>query len=141
MQDAMRARDSVKLDTLRMLITAMTNQMKAAGRMLVDGMTDEDVVAIIRREMKKREEAGEAYLAAGRKELAEKEAEEYGILEAYTPPLMAEEEIRAVVIKEKENLGITDKKSAGILMGRVMKELQGKADGAKVKAIIDSLFS
>ena len=141
MEAAMRARDTVKLDTLRMLITAMTNHMKSAGKMLVDRMSDEDVIAIIRREMKKREEAGTAYLAGGRKELAQKEADEYDILVAYVPPLMSEQDVRTVVLKKKTDLGLTEKKDAGILMGRVMKELQGKADGAIVKSVVDSLFT
>ncbi|MBY0538976.1 GatB/YqeY domain-containing protein [Patescibacteria group bacterium] len=141
MENAMRARESVKVDTLRMLITAITNEMKRGGRMLIEGLPDEEVVAIIRREMKKREEAGAAYLQAGRSELANKEAQEYDILVAYTPPLMSEEEVRAVVEKKKADLGITEKKDAGILMGRVMKDLSGKADGTLVKSVVDSLFS
>lgn len=141
MENAMRARDAVRVDTLRMLITSITNEMKKGGRMLVEGLPDEDVVAIIRKEMKKREEAGAAYLQAGRTELATKEADEYNILVAYTPPLMSEEDIRAAVMKKKEDLGITEKKDAGILMGRVMKEIGGKADGVTVKKVVDSLFA
>ena len=141
MENAMRARESVKVDTLRMLITAITNEMKRGGRMLIEGLPDEEVVAIIRREMKKREEAGAAYLQAGRSELASKEAEEYSILVAYTPPLLSSEAIRAVVLKKKDDLGITEKKDAGVLIGRVMKDLSGKADGALVKSVVDSLFA
>lgn len=140
MENAMRARESVKVDTLRMLITAITNEMKRGGRMLIEGLPDEEVVAIIRREMKKREEAGAAYLQAGRTELANKEATEYDILVAYTPPLMSEEDIRVIVLKKKEDLGITEKKDAGVLIGRVMKDIAGKADGALVKSVVDSLF-
>jgi uncharacterized protein YqeY len=54
---------------------------------------------------------------------------------------MGEDELKAVILKKKEDLGFTDKKDAGILMGRVMKELAGKADGAMVKTIVDSLFA
>lgn len=141
MEAAMRARDSLKVDTLRMLITSMTNEMKKGGRMLIEGLPDEEVITIIRREMKKREEAGAAFLSAGRAEQAAKEADEYNILISYTPPLMSEEDVRKVVLQKKEDLGITDKSGAGILMGRVMKELSGKADGGMVKKVVDSLFA
>jgi uncharacterized protein YqeY len=141
MENAMRSRDQLRVDTLRMLITSITNEMKKGGRMLVEGLPDEEVITIIRREMKKREEAGAAFLQAGRSDQATKEADEYNILVAYTPPLMTEDEVRATVEKKKTDLGITEKKDAGILMGRVMKELSGKADGAVVKKVVDSLFA
>lgn len=141
MQTAMRDKDSVRLDTLRMLISALTVEIKRTGKMLVEGLPDNEVVAIIRKEMKKREEAGQAYLNAGRQEAAEKEAAEYKVLMAYVPPLMSEDAIREVALKKQQDLGITDPKQAGILMGRVMKELAGKADGPMVKKVIDSLFA
>jgi len=138
---AMKAKEQLKLDTLRMLITAMTNEMKAKGGALVDGMLDEDVVALIRREVKKRREASEAFTGGGRLQLAAKEDEERAVLETYLPALMSENDVRAAVLKKKEDLGITEKKDAGILMGRVMKDLQGKADGALVKKIVYALWT
>ncbi len=141
MQNAMKERDALKADTLRMLIAAMTHEMKRGSRMLVEGLPDDDVIALIRREVKKRKEASDAYTAGGRHEMALKEHAEAGILEEYLPALMSEDDVRAVVLRKKDDLGITDKSGAGILMGRVMKELQGKADGLVVKSIVDSLFA
>ena len=141
MENAMRARDPLKVDTLRMLISAITNEVKKGGRMLVEGLPDEEVITLIRREVKKRKEAFDAYVAAARAELAEKEQKESAILSAYLPALMSEEDVRKVAEQKKADLGITDKKEAGVLMGRVMKELSGKADGAVVKAVVDSLFA
>ncbi len=141
MENAMRARDPLKVDTLRMLISAITNEVKKGGRMLVEGLPDEEVITLIRREVKKRKEAFDAYQAAARAELAEKEQKESVILSAYLPALMSEEDVRKIAEQKKADLGITDKKEAGVLMGRVMKELAGKADGAVVKAVVDSLFA
>lgn len=141
MQNAMRAKSIPELDTLRMLIAALTNEQKAAGKDLVDGVPDETVIAIIRREVKKRKEAYDIYKSAGREELALKEDVEQTILKSYLPPEMSTDEILKIVLKKKEDLGITDKKDAGILMGRVMKELGGKVDGGTVKGVIESVFS
>ena len=90
MTTAMRERDQLKLDTLRMLIAVMTNEMKAKGGALVDGMMDDDVVVLIRREVKKRKEASAAFLGGGRPELAIKEDAERTLLEAYLPAQMSE---------------------------------------------------
>ena len=141
MEVSMKARDSLKTDTLRMLIAAMTNQMKAGNRMLVEGLPDDEVILLIRREVKKRKEAADAFKSAGRLDSAAKELMESGILSAYLPAQMSEEDVRVVALKKKEDLGITDKKDAGVLMGRIMKELAGKADGNTVKTVVDSLFS
>ncbi len=140
MENAMRNKNAVALDTLRMLITAITNELKSVGKMLVERMEDEQVLTIIRREVKKRKEAEEIYKGAKRNDLAEKEIAERAILEAYLPPQMSAEEIMKVVLKKKEDLGVTSKKDTGILVGRVMKELAGKADGVAVKAAVDSVL-
>lgn len=140
MQTAMKDRDQVRLNTLRGLLAGFTNELVANKKLPTDPATDEMVIAVIRREVKKRKEAADAFRAGGREDSANKETSERLILEAYLPALMGEDELRAVILKKKEDLGFTDKKDAGILMGRVMKELAGKADGAMVKTIVDSLF-
>lgn len=140
MQNAMRARDQVKLDTLRGLLAGFTNELVTNKKTPTEPVPDEMAITVIRREVKKRKEAAEAFKAGGRDDSAKKEIQERMILETYLPALMSEEDVRAAIMKKKEDLGFTDKKDAGILMGRVMKDLAGKADGAMVKTIVDSVF-
>ena len=140
MISAMKEKDQVKLDTLRGLLAGFTNELVANKKTPKDEVTDEMAMTVIRREVKKRKEATDAFRAGGREESANKEAHERMILETYLPAAMDEAELRKIIEKKKEDLGFTDKKDAGILMGRVMKDLQGKADGGSVKTIVDSLF-
>jgi uncharacterized protein YqeY len=137
---AMKARDALRVETLRMLTTAFVNELVATKHKPDEQLSDEDAIAVIRREVKKRKEAAEAFKGGGRAELAEKEEQERKILEAYLPALMSEEDVRKAVEAKKSALGVTDKKDMGRLMGAVMKELGGKADGTVVKKVVDSLF-
>ena len=139
--DAMKARDQLRLDTLRGLSTAFVNELVVLKKMPTDELPDDVALTVIRREVKKRKEAAEAFKTGGRTELAEKEEKERVILEAYLPAMMSREDIMKIAQAKKAEMGVTDKKEAGKFMGALMKELQGKADGADVKAVIDSLFA
>ena len=139
--EAMKARDQLKLDTLRGLSTAFVNELVVLKKMPTDELPDDVALTVIRREVKKRKEAAEAFKTGGRTELAEKEEKERVILEAYLPAMMSREDIMKIAQAKKAEMGVTDKKEAGKFMGALMKELQGKADGADVKAVIDSLFA
>lgn len=136
-KEAMRAHDPIRLDTLRGLSAAFTNELvKKAG---ATSLSDEEVIAIIRRAVKQRRDSIEQFEKGGRKDLADKEKAELAILESYLPKLMSREEIEKFV-KEKITGGMAfDKKKAGQFMGAVMKELKGKADGADVKVVIETL--
>jgi len=136
----MKARDQVRLDTLRGLTTAFVNELVATKRKPDEVLPDEDALAVIRREVKKRKEAAEAFKKGDRAELAEKERTEQKILEAYLPAMMSEDEVKKIVDAKKAELGVTDKKDMGRLMGAVMKETAGRADGQIVKKIVDSTF-
>lgn len=138
--NAMRARDQQTLTTLRGLSAAFTNELVAQRRKPDEALSDEDAITIIRREAKKRKEAAEAFENAGRAESAEKERAEQAILETYLPAQMSEEDIAAVVKKKQEELGITDKKDMGRLMGAVMQELKGNADGELVKKVVNEVL-
>lgn len=138
---AMKAKESLKVDVFRGLKAAFVNELVATKRKPTDEVTDVDAVTVIRREVKKRKEAADAFRAGNRPELADKEDTERAILETYLPARMDQSTIRTAAEKKKSELGVVDKKDMGKLMGAVMKELGGKADGADVKVIIESLFS
>lgn len=140
LKEALRAKDEVKLRTVRGMLTSFTNELVATSRKPQEMLTDEEVVAVIRRLAKQRKESITQFVAGAREDLAEVERAELVVLETYLPILMSREEILKVVEAKKHELGVTDKAKAGILMGTIMKDLKGKADGPLVKDVIDSLF-
>ncbi len=136
-QTALKEHDAPRLRALRNIIAALTNEAVSQRKKPSELLGDEEVVAVITRLSKQRKESIEQFEKGGRKELAQEEREELGYLESYLPDMMREDEVRSVVIAQKEKLGVTDKTKMGMLMGAVMKELKGKADGAMVKKIVE----
>lgn len=141
MVTAMKAHEALKVETLRGLMAAFTNELVATKKKPDEAVPDEMAIAVIRREVKKRKEAADAFRSGNRAELAEKEESERAILEAYLPALMSREDVKKIAEKKKADMGVTDKKEMGKFMGALMKDLAGKADGADVKAVVDELFA
>ncbi len=141
MTAAMKARDSVRVDTLRGALAAFTNELVSKGRKPTDEVTDADVVAVLKRLAKQRKEAADVYTKGGRAELAEKELSELKIIESYLPQMVSREDIEKVARAKKEALGVTDASGIGKLTGVVMKEFGGSADGNVVKEVIAALFA
>ncbi len=142
--DAMRAHDETKLRTLRSLVTAMTNEVVAKKRKPDELLTDEEAVTVLKRATNQRKDSIEQFTAGGRSELAEPEKAELAIIEGYLPAQMSREEVEHAVRNKMQELGLAagaSKAEAGKLTGTVMKDLKGKADGADVKAVVDSLLS
>ena len=136
-KDAMRAHEALRLDTLRGLSAAFNSElMKKPG---ASTLSDDEVIAVIRRAVKQRRDSIEQFEKGGRKDLADKEKAELAILDSYLPKLMTREEI-AKFVKGKIAGGMTfEKAKAGQFMGAIMKELKGKADGADVKEVVGTL--
>lgn len=141
MTESMKARDAIRVSVLRGLISAFTNELVATGRKPTETLTNDEALAVIKRAARQRKDSIEQFTAGGRKDLADKEEQELKILEGYLPAQMGSEEIMKVARAKKEELGVTDKTKVGVLVGAVMKELKGKADGSDVKAVVDSLFA
>jgi len=140
LKDAMKAKDAVKLRTVRSILTAFTNELVATGKTPQDMIDDEAGLAVIKRLSKQRKDSISQYEAASRNDLAEPEKEELVVLDSYLPTLMTQEQILPVAVAKKAELGVDDKAKMGILVGAIMKELGGKADGADVKAVVEGLF-
>lgn len=140
LKDALRAKDEVRLRTVRGMLTAFTNELVATNRKPQEMLTDEEVINVIRRLAKQRKESIAQFVAGNREDLAEGERAELVVLEAYLPQLMSEEEVRKIVEAKKVELGIDDKAKLGQFVGMLMKDLKGKADGGLVKKIAESLF-
>lgn len=141
MVEAMKAKDAVKVQTLRGLMSACTNELVNLKRTPQDTLSDEEVLAVIRRAVKQRKDSIEQFTAGGRPELAEDEKAELSVLETYLPALMSEDEVMKIALVKKEEMGEIDKSKAGQFMGLLMKELKGKADGDVVKKVVDSLLA
>lgn len=134
MTTAMKARDTEKVATLRMVIAAIRNARVAGGRS--GDVTDEEVRDLLTREAKKRSEAADAYAAAGRDELAEKERRELDVIRRYLPEQLSEDELRAVVDESIAETGAIGPGDIGKVMSVVMPKVKGRADGKQVNAMV-----
>ena len=139
--DAMRARDAVKLQTLRSLVTAMTNEVVAKKRKPDEMLTDEEAVAVLKRAANQRKDSIEQFIKGGRPELAEPEKLELAIIDSYLPSMMSRDDIMTVAKAKMAELGVSSKADAGKFTGALMKELKGRADGSDVKAVVDELLT
>lgn len=137
----MLAKESVKLEVLRGISAAMTNELVSKGRTPQDNLSDEEVIAVITRLAKQRKDSIEQFKNGGREDLVKEEQGQLAILEVYLPKMMEKDEVEKIAREKKESLGITDSKDKGKLMSELMKELKGKADGGDVKSVVDSLFN
>ncbi|MBU2101612.1 GatB/YqeY domain-containing protein [Patescibacteria group bacterium] len=133
-ENALRAGDSLRTETLRMILASVHNEQIAKGK--DEEFKEEEVVNVIRKEAKKRREAAEIYENAGRGELAEKENNELEIIKSYLPPEMNEEEI-VLIIKEVVVNGETN---FGKVMGQVMNKVAGRAEPGKVSELVKGVL-
>ena len=130
--DAMRARDQVRLRTLRMVLTSITNEEVSGNS--VHELSDEDVLKVLTREAKKRREAAEAFAAAGRTDQAEAERAEGEVLAGYLPAQLSDEELTALVAAAIAETGATGMPGMGKVMKTVTPQVAGRADGSRVAA-------
>jgi uncharacterized protein len=141
MKEAMKAKDTIRLGVIRGLVASFTNELVAMKKMPTDELSDEEVLNVIRRAVKQRKDSIEQFTKGGRPELAESEQAELAVLETYLPAMMPRDEVLKMAKAKMEELGVTDKSKMGQLMGTLMKELRGKADGDTVKSVVDELLS
>ena len=140
MMAAMKAKESVKLETLRGLLASFSNESVTLGRTPKDPLSDDEAMTVIKRAVKQRKDSIEQFRNGGRDDLVENEEKELAILTPLLPETMSLDEIKKIAETKKAELGIEDKSKLGILIGAIMKETRGKADGANVKAAVESLF-
>jgi uncharacterized protein YqeY len=132
LKEAARARDQLRMDTLRMALTAFRNEEVARSR---EALSDQDRFNLLKRQIKQREEAARLYHDANRAELAEKEEREAEILRPYLPADLSDDEIRAVVARLVAEQGKDFRK----VMPLASKETKGRADGRRVQEIVREL--
>jgi uncharacterized protein YqeY len=127
---AMRARDQVRMRTLRMALTSITTE-EVAGSTARD-LSDDEILKVLTREVKKRREAAEAFGAAGRTEQAQAERAEGAVLADYLPAQLSDEELAALVDAAIAETGATDMKGMGQVMKTLTPKVAGRADGGRV---------
>jgi len=132
LNDAMRARDKVRMRTLRMALSSITNE-EVAGTS-ARALSDEEVMKVLTREARKRREAAEAFGAAGRAEQAAAERAEGEVLAGYLPAQLTDEELSALVTAAIDDTGASDMSGMGQVMKTLTPRVAGRADGARVAA-------
>jgi uncharacterized protein YqeY len=140
-KDAMRAKDELRKEVLRGILTGFTNELVATKRTPQEVLEDAGCIAVIKRQVKQRKDAAEQFTAGGRPELATKENAELVILEAFLPQTMSREEIKKIAEAKKAELGVVDKTKMGQFIGAVMKACAGQADGNDVKAVVEEMLA
>jgi uncharacterized protein YqeY len=129
---AIRARDQVRLRTLRMALTSITNE-EVSGNTARE-LSDDEVVKVLTREAKKRREAAEAFESAGRAEQAAAERAEGDVLASYLPAQLTDDELTAIVSAAIAETGATGMPGMGKVMKTVTPRVAARADGARVAA-------
>jgi uncharacterized protein YqeY len=137
MKTAMRAKDSERLGTIRLLLAAM-KQKEVDERVTLD---DAGVIAIVDKLIKQRKDSVAAYLAAARQDLADKESSEIKVLEAYLPQRMSADEVTAAVKAIVAEVGAAGPGDMGKVMGAVKTRLAGKADMGQVSAAVKAALA
>ena len=136
---SMREQDRLRSETLRMALTAITNE-EVSGKTARE-LSDDEVLKVLAREAKKRREAATAYTGAKRPELAAKEEAELAILEAYLPAQLSDADLEALVAQAITETGATGMAQMGQVMKVASAQVAGRADGGRVAAIVKSVLS
>lgn len=137
---SLKAGDKVRLEVMRGLVTAFTNELVSTKRTPQDMLTDEEAIAVITRASKQRKDSIEQFTKGGRMDLVDTEADQLKILEEFLPKLMEASEVESFVNQKYKVFEPKDATKKGMFISGIMKDLKGKADGSVVKEIVDKLF-
>lgn len=139
MKSAMKAKDSVALESLRAIKSAilLANTEKGSGA----GISEEDEIKLVQKLVKQRKDSAAIFTEQGRNDLAEPELAQVAIIEKFLPEQLSEEEIEKVVVQTIDAIGASGMQDMGKVMGMVSKELAGQADGKTISTIVKSKLS
>ncbi|MGL4379284.1 MAG: GatB/YqeY domain-containing protein [Microcoleaceae cyanobacterium] len=133
---AMKSKDKVRLETVRSIKKVLLEKESSARGAGQETLTEDQELEVLMQGAKQRRDAIEQYQKAGREDLADKEAAELAIIEEYLPKQMSDEEISAFIDDILIKLGVTSPHEMGKVMGSVMQQLKGKADGKKIQELV-----
>jgi uncharacterized protein YqeY len=134
--EAMKARDELRLSTLRMVLSAIQNAEVAGDEAIV--LSDDQALGVLRAEAKKRAESAQIYADAGRTDAATKERAECAVIEAYLPAAMSDDDVAKIVAEEVANAAATGGKAMGAVVKAVRERVGSGADGQKIAALVKS---
>ena len=137
--EAIRGRDEITSGTIRMVLTAITNEEVAGKEARV--LSDEEVITVLSREGKKRREAAEAFENAGRADKAALEKSEGEVIAKYLPAQLSEADIAAIIAEAIASTGAQGPADMGKVMGAVKPKIAGKADGGLVSALVKAALN
>ncbi len=137
--EAIRSRNELVSGTIRMVLTAITNE-EVAGKE-AKTLSEDEVIAVLSREAKKRREAAEAFADAGRADKAETEKAEGEVIVAYLPAQLSDDELNALIADAIAKSGAAGPQDMGKVMGILKPQIAGKADGGKVSAAVKAALA
>ncbi|MEY3752854.1 MAG: GatB/YqeY domain-containing protein [Actinobacteria bacterium] len=137
--EAIRSRDEITSGTIRMVLTAITNEEVAGKEARV--LSDEEVITVLSREAKKRREAAEAFETAGRTDKAALEKSEGEVIAKYLPAQLSEADIAAIIADAIASTGAKGPADMGKVMGAIKPKIAGKADGGVVSALVKAALN
>ncbi len=140
-KSAMKAKDKIRLETVRSIKKVLLEKEVSLRPQGQERLTETQEIEVLSQQAKQRRDSIEQYRQAGRDDLADKEAQELAIIEEYLPGQLSEEEVGAVVDEVIAQTGATSVKDMGKVMGPVMQQLKGRADGQKIQAIVKEKLS
>ena len=145
MKEAMKAKNAPKLATVRSLLAAFVSEGMTKGYKPDQLLTDAEALVVIKRASKQRKDAIDQFTAGGRADLAETEQAELAFIETYLPTLMTRGEIQKIAEAKLKEIGPVKSPGGdhgtGKFIGALMRDLNGKADGADVKAVAEELLN
>ena len=137
--EAIRSRDELKSGTIRMVLTAITNEEVSGKSARV--LTDAEIITVLSREAKKRREASEAFADAGRADRAEQEINEGKVIGEYLPEQLSEADIKKMIADAIAETGASGPAGMGLVMKVISPKIAGKADGGTVSGLVKAALS
>jgi uncharacterized protein YqeY len=135
--DAMKAKDELRVSTLKLLSAALHNEYIEKQKEL----SEDQEMAVVAKEAKKRKDAIEAYESAGAKDKADKEKKELEILQEYLPEELTDDELQRIVDEVIKATGASSMQDMGKVMGAVVGKCKGRADGKRISELVRSKLS
>lgn len=137
LKKAMLEKDKLRISTIRLLISSIHNKEIEKG----ESLEDEELLAVLSSEVKKRRESAEEYKKGNREDLAEKEEKEIKIIQEYLPEQLSDENLQKIIKETIAQTGATGRKDTGKVMGQLMPKIKGRADGKKASQMVSELLS
>ena len=138
-KNAMRSKDSLKLESLRAIKSAVLLSETASGSS--GTMTDEEAIKLLQRLVKQRKDSAKIFIEQNRPDLAEPEEAQAAVIETFLPPQLSDEELNKVILEVISSSGAEGMKDMGKVMGMASKQLAGKADGKRISDLVKKNLS